>query len=112
MRGAKVLWGRAHESAGAPPYWPWVQAIRDYRDQTATRYATTPVRAVRGGTTAHLPRAARAVPEPARASVDSEEGQFRLFDALSSFLRAVSLETPLVIVLDDLHWADSATLRC
>ena len=25
MRGAQVLWGRAHESAGAPPYWPWVQ---------------------------------------------------------------------------------------
>ncbi len=26
MRGAQVLWGRTHESAGAPPYWPWIQA--------------------------------------------------------------------------------------
>src|SRR5882672_5356028 len=25
LRGAKVLWGRANEGAGAPPYWPWVQ---------------------------------------------------------------------------------------
>ena len=48
------------------------------------------------------------LPEPADA--DSEGGQFRLYDALSSFLRAVATETPLVVVLDDLHWADSATL--
>ena len=30
MRGAQVLWGRAHEAAGAPPYWPWIQAVRSY----------------------------------------------------------------------------------
>jgi predicted ATPase len=27
-QGAKVLWGRCYEDAGAPPYWPWVQIIR------------------------------------------------------------------------------------
>ena len=43
--------------------------------------------------------------------MDSEEGQFQLFDALTSFLRDASGETPLVIVLDDLHWADRSTLR-
>jgi predicted ATPase len=26
--GARVLWGRAWERGGAPPYWPWVQVIR------------------------------------------------------------------------------------
>ena len=30
MRGAQVLWGRAHEASGAPAYWPWVQAGNDY----------------------------------------------------------------------------------
>ena len=30
MRGAQVLWGRSYESGGAPPYWPWVQAIRSH----------------------------------------------------------------------------------
>jgi len=29
-RGAQVLWGRCYEEQGAPPYWPWVQAIRSY----------------------------------------------------------------------------------
>ncbi len=30
MRGATVLWGRTHESAGAPPYWPYIQAGNQY----------------------------------------------------------------------------------
>ena len=30
MRGAQVLWGRAHETGGAAAYWPWVQAIRSH----------------------------------------------------------------------------------
>jgi DNA-binding SARP family transcriptional activator len=29
-RGAKVFWGRCWEAGGAPPYWPWVQALREY----------------------------------------------------------------------------------
>ena len=29
-RGAIVLWGRCQERRGAPPYWPWLQAIRAY----------------------------------------------------------------------------------
>jgi tetratricopeptide (TPR) repeat protein len=47
------------------------------------------------------------LPEP---SAETEEGQFRLFDAFSAFARSVAVETPLVLVLDDLHWADGATL--
>ena len=30
QRGAQVLWGHCYEDEGAPPYWPWVQAIRSY----------------------------------------------------------------------------------
>ena len=32
-RGAQVLWRRCYEEEGAPPYWPWVQAIRSYVQQ-------------------------------------------------------------------------------
>ena len=47
--------------------------------------------------------------EPER--VETEASQFRLFDAYSQFMRAQSRETPWVVVLDDLHWADKPTLR-
>lgn len=32
LRGARVLEGRCYERAGAPPYWPWIQIIRAYRE--------------------------------------------------------------------------------
>ena len=38
--GFQVLWGRAWEDAGAPPYWPWIQALRVY-------LRSTPIDAVR-----------------------------------------------------------------
>ena len=34
-QGALVLWGRCHEEAGAPPYWPWVQILRSYVDASS-----------------------------------------------------------------------------
>jgi predicted ATPase len=41
---------------------------------------------------------------------DSGEARFRLFDAVSSFVRVTAGERGLVIVLDDAHWADAAPL--
>jgi tetratricopeptide (TPR) repeat protein len=111
MRGAKVLWGRAHESSGAPPYWPWVQLGRAYREQTPDdvrrrQYEPYAVELQRifPGLRDLFPN----LPEP---PPETEEGQFRLFDAFAAFARSVSTETPLVFVLDDLHWADRATLQ-
>ena len=111
MRGAQVLWGRAHEDSGAPAYWPWVQVGRAYRDQTPdeTRrrewepYALELQRIFPG-----LRELFSGLPEPPPA--ESEEAQFRLFDALAAFLRSVSERVPLLLVLDDLHWADRPTL--
>ena len=47
--------------------------------------------------------------EPAGAS-DSEEARFRLFDSVTSFLVAAARDRPMVLVLDDLHWADEPSL--
>src|SRR6185295_14647237 len=40
LRGAQVLTARCHEGAGTPPFWPWVQLLREYipgRDLQALR---------------------------------------------------------------------------
>ena len=112
MRGAKVAWGRAHEASGAPAYYPWTQAGRDYGAQVTSDLFTDQLRnhAVElqrlfPNIRARFP----GLPEPPPA--DSEEAQFALFDAFCAFLRAAALATPLVLVLDDLHWADRPTLR-
>src|SRR5215470_6702578 len=48
--GALVVWGRGWEDGGAPPYWPWVQVLRDYgrRGGTTVGEAAGPQAAVLG----------------------------------------------------------------
>ncbi len=112
MRGAQVLWGRAHEASGAPAYWPWVQALRSH-------IATSDEGQLRSELGSGASEVARIVsdvrerlpdlPEPA-AVTDPESAQFRLFDAVTAFLRNASTNAPLVVVFEDLHWADRPTL--
>src|SRR5918994_37357 len=111
QRGAVVLFGRAWEAGGAPAYWPWVQAIRGYiRDREGGA-----VRRQLGNGAADL---AQMLPELRElfpdigppASSDPEGARFRLFDATAFFLRQASAVQPLVLVLDDLHVADTPSL--
>ena len=48
--------------------------------------------------------------DPAPALEDPEQARFRLFDSIAAFLRTASQNQPLVLVLDDLHWADKPSL--
>ncbi len=111
VRGARVLWGRCREDEGAPAYWPWVQAIRTYvreADPIALAWQA-------GGGAADVaqlvPELAERMTVPEVPELDGEEARFRLFDSVTSFLTAASRDRPLVIVLDDLHWADEPSLR-
>jgi DNA-binding SARP family transcriptional activator len=110
-RGAEVLVGRCWEAGGAPAYWPWVQALRAHvRDGNPEA-----LRSQLGRGAAVL---AQILPElnelygelPIPPSSDPEGARFRLFEAITSFLRAASLARPLVLVLDDLHAADAPSL--
>ena len=46
----------------------------------------------------------------ARPTTDAASDRARLFDAVDSLLAQISGNSPLLLVLDDLHWADQATL--
>ena len=108
--GALIGWGACFEMGSTPPYWLWTQVIRsllvDASDST--------LRSLRD----HASVIAEIVPELAELSpditpppkLDSTYSRFRLFDAVSSFLHEVSAEQSVVIVLDDLHWADQSSL--
>ena len=45
MRGAQVLWGRAHESSGAPAYWPWMQVGNSYASSNDLALITPDIQA-------------------------------------------------------------------
>jgi Cdc6-like AAA superfamily ATPase len=115
MRGAQVLWGRTHESAGAPPYWPWIQAGNQYalahQDDLPTVIGPQMTQEAINELTRIFPWLTQGanVGKPEEVS-DPEVAQFRLFDAYAQYLKAIAHEAPLVIALDDLHWADKPTL--
>ena len=81
--GFAVAWGRCVEAAGAPPFWPWRQVLR----------------------------AVGVVPEPLLTGrTESPEDRFRLLDDVTDAVCAAAEPSGLVIVLDDVHWADELTL--
>ena len=111
--GAAVLWGRCPEESGVPPYWPWVQAIRSY----AVARKTEALRAELGAGAAEIaeivPEVKERLPDlrsPAPLG-DPEQARFRFFDSIASFLKRASQTQPLLLVLDNLHWADPSSLR-
>jgi DNA-binding winged helix-turn-helix (wHTH) protein len=110
-RGVRVLLGRCYEGAGAPAFWPWIQIVRAYL--VGTSRATALLAMDRGA--ADL---AQIVPEigewldtpPPQAGSESPQTRFRLFDSMTAFLRRASRAQPLMVMLDDLHWADKPSL--
>ncbi|HEY8743811.1 MAG TPA: AAA family ATPase [Chloroflexota bacterium] len=105
--GAVVLWGRCYEGDWAPPYGPWVEALSAYvrsvePDQLARELGpgAPPIARLVPAVAAVLPD----VSPPASLSPDEE--RFRLYDAVTQLLLAAARTRPVVLVLDDLHWAD------
>ncbi|HEX8066829.1 MAG TPA: AAA family ATPase [Thermoleophilaceae bacterium] len=111
-RGALVRWGRAWEGGGAPAFWPWVQVVRELsrgRDAAWLRERLGPGAPWIAQVVPEVREQVPGIDEP--GSLDTDQARFALFDAVATFLRALSAERPLALVLDDLHAADPSTLR-
>jgi eukaryotic-like serine/threonine-protein kinase len=111
-RGARVCVGRCHEGGGAPPFWPWVQVLRTLIDDPRMRGVIEAMGARAADVAQLAPELRERFPDlPATAPTEDLEGaRFRLFDCLTSFFKSASRIEPLVLVLDDLHWADKSSL--
>jgi DNA-binding SARP family transcriptional activator len=111
-RGALVTWGRCHEGEGAPSFWPWVQVIRDLL--RGGKRETLQRALLRGaGEVAQIsPEVKELVPEFDPPPVlDPAAARFRLYEAVNDMVGGMASERPLVVVLDDLHWADVPSLK-
>jgi tetratricopeptide (TPR) repeat protein len=107
--GGVVLAGRAPEEA-LVPYQPFLEALRHY-------FATAEAGALRGAVRDWGPELVRLVPELSRrlpdlppASAEPESERYRLFEAVVGLFTAISSNAPVLLVLDDLQWADRPTL--
>ncbi|UCH71095.1 MAG: tetratricopeptide repeat protein [Candidatus Bathyarchaeota archaeon] len=111
LRGATFLGGNCYEE-GSVPYKPWIEVIREYLHRSqpellykvAGRYATEIVKLV--------PEAASKLSAiPPLPSLGPEEERLRLFEAVSQFFINASKDSPLVLFLDNLQWADPSTMQ-
>ncbi len=112
--GALALWGRCHEEAGAPPYWPWVQILREYIQSSSESELRLMPAAQARDIAAIVPGleglAGRTDARPSPDPVTSDHLRFRTFDAIAQFLASAAERVPLVLILDNLHWADAPSL--
>jgi DNA-binding CsgD family transcriptional regulator len=91
-RGALVLVGRCYDLSETPPYGPWSEAL---------------TRAPFGD---GLPALPTAVLPPEREDGQALADQDAILRRVLAYLAALAAHQPLVLLLDDLHWADQASL--
>src|ERR1700689_1307654 len=110
QRGATVITGACYDGEWQAPYGAFAEAVID----CSRRLQPAEFSAALGKYGPIMARIALAlnetlgdVQEP--PPLDKEEERVRLFDAVSQFLIAISRQAPLVVILDDLHWADGGT---
>jgi DNA-binding SARP family transcriptional activator len=107
-QGAIVLYGRCDEDLGAP-YQPFAEALRPLMPCLGGGR----LRGLRGveSLLALVPGLTDVLPDlsaPSRADADTE--RYALFDAVVALLGIASTSAPVVLILDDLHWAAKPTL--
>jgi len=111
LRGALFLVGNCYEE-GAVPYKPWVEIVREYlrRSQPELLYKVAGIYAAE--IVKLVPEAAsklRAIPP--LPYLGPEEERLRLFEAVTQFFINASKDSPLVLFLDNLQWADPSTMQ-
>ena len=111
QRGALAVFGRCYESEGAVPYSPFVEMLEQ-------ALAIMPADIVREDMGEDAAEVARMVPELRRRFPDigepldlpPEQQRRYFFNAVGAFVTRGAARFPLLLVMDDVHWADEPTL--
>jgi eukaryotic-like serine/threonine-protein kinase len=111
--GVPVAWGYCREVGDTPPLWPFAQLVREI-------LAKVPLDAAEGQLGRIMPHLQRLLPEladPAPLQLGSWNTRpsptlkHELFDATARLLAIAARHSPCVLILDDLHRADPASLE-
>lgn len=112
LRGCLTATGRCYEQEVGIPYLPVAEALRAVVREISDEHLETLV-------ARHAAELVKLVPELSQRirdlqpspPLDPDQERLRLFEHVTSFLGATSRARPVVVLLDDLHWADAATLQ-
>ena len=100
LRGGALVLGRCLEADVKPPYGPWADVLAALR--ALNLVSERPWR--------ELPRLVPSLaPAGAARPAEAAANKYALYDELAEYLRLAAAARPIVVVLDDMQWADSAT---
>ena len=109
--GATVLVGRCLEGEWQPPYRPWVEALTDHVRTSSTASLQRDLGSAASALAQLVPQIRVRLPDllvPAALGTDDE--RLRVHDAIAQVVLTIALQKTLLIVLDDLNWADRDSL--
>ncbi len=111
-RGGQSLFAWCYEGGGAPPYWPWGALVRTYLRSAAEAAADAALEGCGEDLAKLVPEVRERLGDrgfaPGSLAVEHE---FRFFYAIASFFRNIARMRPLLLLIDDVHWADASALR-
>lgn len=112
LRDVAVLHVSCRESDILLPYHPWIESIGEYIKAIPSDILEKEL-----GSNAHvlaqiIPHLRVLLPNiPSATHLSPEEDRFRLYDTITQFVLNISKKQPLVIIFDDLQWADYSSIR-
>ncbi|HEY2851603.1 MAG TPA: tetratricopeptide repeat protein [Gemmatimonadaceae bacterium] len=99
LRGGSLVMGRALEADVKPPYGPWAEILSAIKQRV-----NAPGRVWR-----ELPRLVPALSDGSEPRPENIGSKYALYEEIVEYVRLAAATCPLVLVLDDMQWADSAT---
>ncbi|WP_410595657.1 BTAD domain-containing putative transcriptional regulator [Amycolatopsis sp. lyj-23] len=97
-RGWTTAWGASAEDEGLPAAWPWTRILKTLGAPSDEAFAVA------------LQPLNKSSSSGRRTAGDPLTAQFRLRRAVSHHLASIARKAPVLLVFDDLHWADAETL--
>ena len=98
--GYHAIWGRCYSAQGAPPYWPWVQAVRTYIREHSPEELRTQMGAGAADIAEVVPEVREQLPGlESPPSLEPQQARFRFFDSMAAFLMRASEAQPLLLLL-------------
>jgi tetratricopeptide (TPR) repeat protein/anti-anti-sigma regulatory factor len=112
VQGAVILVGHCSELEGSPPYQPFVEIVKSYLASTPLDDLSEQMGEAGGVLATLVPEICHLIPDvPPFLPLRIEREQPRLMSAFTRFIGRACTARPWLLVFDDLHWADEASLQ-
>jgi class 3 adenylate cyclase len=105
--GCDVLWGSCSDAELALPYLPFVEAVGNHLGDRDTAVVRADLGSAAGELAQLFPQLAEG--PPTTPAGDPAQAKLRLFESVVTLLELWARDRGLILVLDDIHWADGST---